>query len=62
LDFNAIKSQFPSKHVDNIEGMCWGPKLKNGNQTLVFVADNNFNLYGKQLNQFLFFEVVISEK
>jgi len=58
LNFNTVKNQFPSRQVDNIEGMCWGPKLKNGNKTLVFVADNNFNLYGKQLNQFLAFEVI----
>lgn len=30
-------------HVDNIEGMGWGPKLPTGERTLVFVSDDNFN-------------------
>lgn len=44
--------------VDNIEGMSWGPKLVNGNRTLVLVSDDNFGLFGTQVNQFLAFEVV----
>ena len=42
--------------IDNIEGVTFGPVLPNGHQTLVFVADNNFNQLQK--NQFLFFEIV----
>lgn len=30
-------------HVDNIEGMSWGPNLPTGERTLVFVSDDNFN-------------------
>jgi len=45
--------------VDNIEGMSWGPKLANGNRTLVLVSDDNFGLFGSQVNQFLVFEVVV---
>ena len=30
-------------HVDNIEGVTWGPRLPGGDRTLVFVADDNFN-------------------
>lgn len=30
-------------HVDNIEGVTWGPRLPTGERTLVFVADDNFN-------------------
>ncbi|MEL6943888.1 MAG: esterase-like activity of phytase family protein, partial [Bacteroidota bacterium] len=44
--------------VDNIEGMSWGPTLANGNRTLVLVSDDNFGLFGPQVNQFLAFEVV----
>ncbi|MEM8527370.1 MAG: esterase-like activity of phytase family protein [Bacteroidota bacterium] len=44
--------------VDNIEGMSWGPKLANGNRTLVLVSDDNFSLFGPQVNQFLAFEVI----
>lgn len=52
LDF----SQLGLPHVDNIEGMSWGPRLPNGHRTLVFVADNNFRPI--QVNQFLAFEVM----
>ncbi len=30
-------------HVDNVEGMAWGPRLRSGERTLVFVSDDNFN-------------------
>ena len=44
--------------IDNIEGITLGPKLSNGNQSLILVADDNFQVYGKQLNQFLLLEIV----
>jgi hypothetical protein len=40
--------------LDNTEGMCWGPTLPNGNKTLLFVSDDNFN--PRQITQFLAFE------
>ena len=40
--------------VDNTQGMCWEPTLPNGNRTLVFVSDDNFNR--RQIIQFLAFE------
>ena len=42
--------------IDNIEGVSFGPVLPNGNKTLLFVADNNFNLLEK--NQLLLFELL----
>jgi hypothetical protein len=42
-------------HIDNIEGVCFGPRLSSGNQTLVFVSDNNFS--AGQVTQFLVFEL-----
>lgn len=30
-------------HVDNIEGVTWGPPLPTGERTLVLVSDDNFN-------------------
>ncbi|WP_324193426.1 esterase-like activity of phytase family protein [Nocardia otitidiscaviarum] len=30
-------------HVDNIEGMTWGPRLATGERTLILVSDNNFS-------------------
>jgi len=42
-------------YIDNIEGMTFGPTLPNGNKTLIFVSDNNFNPFEK--TQFLLFEI-----
>jgi hypothetical protein len=42
--------------MDNIEGITWGPRLKNGNQTLILVSDNNFS--ETQTTQFLAFELL----
>lgn len=42
-------------YIDNIEGVTFGPKLPNGKQSLLFVADNNFNPLEK--TQFLLFEI-----
>ncbi|MGR9092716.1 MAG: esterase-like activity of phytase family protein [Gammaproteobacteria bacterium] len=43
--------------LDNIEGMTFGPEIA-GTRTLVFVADDNFGLYGPQFTQFLAFRLV----
>ncbi len=40
---------------DNLEGMSWGPRLPNGNRTLILVSDNNFSM--RQTTQFLAFEI-----
>ncbi|MCF2873945.1 MULTISPECIES: esterase-like activity of phytase family protein [unclassified Tenacibaculum] len=58
FDFNNAKDQLGQGFIDNIEGITLGPKLSNGNQSLILVADDNFQVYGKQLNQFLLLEVV----
>jgi hypothetical protein len=42
-------------HVDNIEGISWGPTLADGKRSLVLVSDNNFNPV--QVTQFLAFEI-----
>ena len=43
-------------HIDNVEGMCFGPTLPNGHKTLVMVADNNFQFF--QSTQFFLFEII----
>ncbi len=43
-------------HIDNIEGITFGPNLPNGNKTLLLVADNNFSK--NQKSQILFFELI----
>ena len=42
--------------VDNIECVTFGPRLPNGNASLIMASDNNFS--PKQVNQFLSFEVL----
>jgi hypothetical protein len=44
------------RRVDNIEGMTFGPKLPNGNRSLIMVSDDNFG--NTQISQFLAFEVI----
>ncbi|WP_167852017.1 esterase-like activity of phytase family protein [Hymenobacter elongatus] len=44
------------KRVDNLEGMTLGPKLANGNYSLILVSDDNFGT--SQISQFLAFEVL----
>jgi hypothetical protein len=39
--------------LDNVEGMTFGPRLRDGRQTLVLVSDNNF--LATQFTQFLLF-------
>ncbi|PMB42892.1 hypothetical protein CEN47_00875, partial [Fischerella thermalis CCMEE 5319] len=43
--------------LDNIEGLTLGPKLPNGQPSLILVSDNNFN--SLQRTQFLAFELKI---
>ena len=47
-------------YVDNVEGITFGPRLPNGHQTLVLVADNNFS--AQEQTQFFLFEVVPTAK
>ncbi len=57
FDFEDVKSELTEGIIDNIEGITLGPILPNGNQSLVLVADDNFQVYGKQLNQFILLEI-----
>jgi hypothetical protein len=41
--------------LDNLEGLSWGPRLANGDDSLVLVSDDNFNR--SQVTQFLAFDV-----
>ena len=42
--------------TDNIEGLTFGPKLANGNRSLIFISDNNFS--PTQKTQVLLFEII----
>ena len=61
FDFDTVKQYLTDGIIDNIEGISLGPKLKNGNQSLILVADDNFQLYGKQLNQLILLEIKINK-
>ena len=57
FDFKSVKDQLTDKIIDNIEGMCFGPKLENGKQSLLLISDNNFNSFGRQLTQLILMEI-----
>jgi hypothetical protein len=61
FDFDTVKQSLTDGIIDNIEGISLGTKLKNGNQSLILVADDNFQLYGKQLNQLILLEIKINK-
>ena len=42
-------------YLDNLEGMTFGPRLPDGNRSLILVSDNNFN--EEQITQFLLFRL-----
>jgi len=45
-----------NRYIDNVEGITIGPKLPNGNFSLILIADNNFSPVEKQ--QVFLFEIV----
>jgi hypothetical protein len=57
FNFDTIKNKLTNGIIDNIEGITLGPLLGNGNQSLILVSDNNFQTYGRQLNQFILLEI-----
>lgn len=50
FDFDSL-----NMHIDNFEGITFGPDLPNGHKTLIFCVDNNFSK--SQTQQFFLFEV-----
>ena len=57
FNFNDVKNKLTEGIIDNIEGITFGPVLPNGNKSLLLVSDDNFQIYGKQLNQFILLEI-----
>ncbi|MDT0686770.1 esterase-like activity of phytase family protein [Autumnicola psychrophila] len=57
FNFKSVKKKLSEEIIDNIEGMCFGPILPNGNRSLVLISDNNFNSFGKQLSQIILLEI-----
>lgn len=58
LNFNTLAAQLGG--IANLEGMTFGPRLPNGRESLVVVADDNFPTADSSTdrNQFLVFEIV----
>ena len=57
LNLDKISSQLhDGKGLDNIEAISFGPKLKNGNQTILLASDNNFNKHQRTL--FIALEII----
>ena len=57
FDFETVRGQLTNGVIDNVEGMTLGPKLSNGNSSLILVTDDNFQEHSKQLNQFILLEI-----
>ena len=57
FDFDSIKNELTEGIVDNLEGITFGPILPNGNRSILVVSDDNFQIYGKQLNQIILLEL-----
>ncbi|WP_457269777.1 esterase-like activity of phytase family protein [Pedobacter sp. UYEF25] len=51
FDFDSL-----NRHIDNFEGMTFGPSLPNGHKSLIFCVDNNFSK--TQVQQLFLFEVL----
>ena len=57
-DLEDFKGQMATnfQNLDNIEGICFGPTLANGHETIILISDNNFSK--KQRTQLLAFEII----
>ena len=55
-DYESLPN-FPG--LDNVEGITFGPTLKNGNRTLILLSDNNFT--DKQKTLIYAFEILYSD-
>ncbi|TYP72244.1 esterase-like activity of phytase family protein [Aquimarina intermedia] len=61
FDFESVMSKLTDQSIDNIEGITFGPKLENGNQTLLLISDNNFNPRSIQKNQLIALELLLEK-
>lgn len=62
IDLNDIKKELSHQIIDNIEGISFGPKLPNGNRSLILISDNNFSSWVNQLNQIILLELIPPKK
>lgn len=57
FNFKSIKKHLTQSTLDNLEGLCFGPRLTNGKQSILVISDNNFNNFAPQLNQLILLEL-----
>ena len=57
LDLKKIKKQLKADRVDNIEGICLGPTLADGSQTILLISDDNFDAYNDQITQLIWLKI-----
>ncbi|TRO65311.1 esterase-like activity of phytase family protein [Christiangramia sabulilitoris] len=62
FNFNSVKKELTKNIIDNLEGLCLGPLLENGKQSLILVSDNNFNSYAEQINQFILMQIEFKQQ
>jgi hypothetical protein len=61
FNFDAVKEYLIDRITDNIEGVTFGQELPNGNKSLLLVAYDNFQVFGKLLNRFILLELQINK-
>lgn len=61
FNFKSVKDKLTDGIIDNIEGMCFGPELPNGKQSLLLVSDDNFGSFGHQITQFILLEIELKK-
>ena len=57
LDLKKIKRQLNTDRIDNIEGICFGPQLEDGNRSIFLISDDNFSAYGDQITQLIWLKL-----
>ena len=57
LDLKNIKKEMNADRIDNIEGICQGPRSADGSRTILLISDDNFDAYNDQITQLIWLKV-----
>ena len=57
LDLKTIKEKMNADRIDNIEGICEGPRSADGSRTILLISDDNFDAYNDQITQLIWLKV-----
>lgn len=58
FNFESVRNRLTNSSIDNIEGMCFGPVLPNGNKSLILISDNDFNKQKNRQSQLILMELI----